>query len=120
MVMEDFVIRGRVIFYQSIKHDPRPRLEQFPRPPKILLQQRPALQIRQTQVPSASLRTDAYYLPSFERDRRSALIGYGERSLAQLSQDKDLKQVPHSYNLPSMIEDKRGNAFHGGRYVLRK
>ena len=23
------------------------------------------------------LRTDVYYLPSFERDRRSALIGYG-------------------------------------------
>ena len=52
-----------------------------------------------------------------ERDRRSALIGYGERSLGEMQHDKFVKQAPSCYNIPSTLENKKGNAFHGGRYV---
>ena len=34
-----------------------------------------------------------------------------------MQKDKYIKQAPHSYNLPSTMEVKKGNAFHGGRYV---
>jgi hypothetical protein len=31
--------------------------------------------------------------------------------------EKIYENIPHSYNIPSTIEVKRGNAFKGGRYV---
>ena len=34
-----------------------------------------------------------------------------------MQKDKYIKQAPHSYNLPSTIDVRKGNAFHGGRYV---
>jgi len=34
-----------------------------------------------------------------------------------MQKDKYIKQAPHSYNIPSSLEAKKGNAFHGGRYV---
>jgi hypothetical protein len=52
-----------------------------------------------------------------EKDRRSALIGYGQRSLGVVQEDKNYGIIPHAYDIPSTLEKKKGNAFAGGRYV---
>jgi hypothetical protein len=62
-------------------------------------------------------RTDVYYLPRIDSDRRSALIGYGQRSLAILN-EKSSSQIPHAYNMPSSIDNKIGYSFKSGRYVF--
>jgi hypothetical protein len=31
--------------------------------------------------------------------------------------EKIYQNIPHSYDIPSMLEVKKGNAFKGGRYV---
>lgn len=58
--------------------------------------------------------TDLAYLPKVDRDRRSAIIGYGERSLLS---DNFQKIYPHAYNVPSTIEANHGNSFKAGRHV---
>jgi hypothetical protein len=45
------------------------------------------------------------------------LIGYGERSLGVIHPEKVYENIPHTYDIPSTIEVKKGYAFKGGRYV---
>lgn len=58
--------------------------------------------------------TDLSYLPEVDKDRRSAIIGYGERSLLD---NKFQKQYPHAYDLPSTLDKNHGNSFKAGRHV---
>ena len=45
-------------------------------------------------------------------------MGYGERSLGVLHHEKNYKDLPHAYSIPSSIEAKKGYAFKsGGRHV---
>ncbi len=60
--------------------------------------------------------TDVYYLPKPDKDRRSALIGSGERSLLGLN-DKFSINTPHAYSIPSSINYKKGVSFTSGRHV---
>jgi hypothetical protein len=55
-------------------------------------------------------------LPKPDKDRRSALIGCGERSLLGLN-DKSAMNTPHAYSIPSSINYKRGISFTSGRHV---
>jgi hypothetical protein len=45
-------------------------------------------------------------------------MGYGERSLGVLHAEKNYKDLPHAYSIPSTLENKKGYNFRGGgRYV---
>lgn len=91
--------------------------QQLPEPPKILLPQRTAIRLLEAHVFFYLNSTDVYYLPKADRDRRSALIGYGERSLSNLN-DKHSANTPHAYSIPPTINYKKGISFTSGRHVI--
>lgn len=58
--------------------------------------------INQGFVYDLTFRTDIYYQVSAPPDRRSAIIGYGKRSLG-INDDPQLAKQPHAYSVPSSI-----------------
>ena len=68
---------------------------------KIFLQQGITFLPLQSFVHHHSInRTDCSYLPGDKKDRRSAIIGYGERAVFA---DKFHSNYPHAYSVPSTI-----------------
>ena len=93
-----------------------PFLKQFQRKTKIFIQQGIKVWPLQSKVANHLIRTDVSYLPNAVKDRRSAIIGCGSRSLLG---DKFQKIYPHAYDIPSFVDNKHGNSLKAGRHVQK-
>ena len=80
------------------------------------------LLVRQDDLPLTKLSnmlvygsTEAFYLPPINPEKKSAIMGLGDRSSLA---DKNQGKYPHGYSLPSSISVNKGNSLKAGRYVL--